>query len=426
MKQDVMKQDAMKQSAKKRFAVLIVVACLAVGALGVIFTKGGVSDAEIAAEPYVGYPSFPELTNFHFMETSYQQRVAQGDNPLLVFGSSELDISRDYSSSHMATLFGENNYGFDVMAMGRGFVNDMYNVVEIGALSSQIKGKKLVLIPSMQWFMTYKDETQQFPSCFSGGAYQAFMDSPNVSDDIKQQATELMASHYHVDRVTNGSALMGLINRANDALGQEASEIRLGFDLSNAQALGSDFVRSVPQELTDVQRSHASGATETPDWSSIFADATQETQDSTTSNPYGFYDKWYNKKTNSFTWWIWDAQRHWSFRDGQPFDEGEFEAFELTLKECQEQGIHPLVILQPVKAFLYDQTIYNKDVRATWYERMRELCEKYGAQVADFSSHEDDKLFFYDNVHPSALGDAYYAQAVYEYYYDQPLTQGAN
>ena len=77
MKQDVMKQDAMKQSAKKRFAVLIVVACLGVGALVAIFTKGGVSDAEIAAEPYVGYPSFPELTHFHFMETSYQQRVAQ-------------------------------------------------------------------------------------------------------------------------------------------------------------------------------------------------------------------------------------------------------------------------------------------------------------------------------------------------------------
>ena len=202
----------------KRFAALVAALCVAVCALGAAGLEGGVSNAQIAAAPVVNYASFPELKNFHFMETCYTERVAQGDNPILLFGSSELDTSRGNSFSHMATLFGQNNYGMDVMCVGRATITDMWDVLEVGALAPQIKDKKVVLFPSYQWFMCFRNAPRDFPKTFSTSTYNAFMANPQISDATKQETTDLLATGYGVDRRKSGAGLNLVVNSANDAI----------------------------------------------------------------------------------------------------------------------------------------------------------------------------------------------------------------
>ena len=71
---------------------------------------------------------------------------------------------------------------------------------------------------------------------------------------------------------------------------------------------------------------------------------------------------------------------------GQAYSDSEYRAFELVLEVCRETGVEPLVILQPSKGVAYDKTIYGKDVRAKYYDRMRGSARNTGCKCADFSN----------------------------------------
>lgn len=407
----------------KRFAVLLAVVCLVVAGFGVFAGTGKLSPVNTEHKPYVSYPSFPELKNYRFMLSSYQNRVAQGDNPVPVFGSSELNPRRANSKFHMVTLFRQNNYGMDVMAMGRGSIVNLWDAIEIGALSGQLQDKRVVIMPSMQWFMCYRNPQASFPATFSVGAWRALMENSAVSDSTKDEIRQTMASEYGVNRTDAGLGLSGLVDGIDDTVGQTVSDIQLKHLLRHPKEGGADFVSGMPHALTETQRSHASGQEQIPDWKNIFAQADAAARKKSGQNPYGFYHKWYGKG-KPFKTWVKGARASWGFKEGKPYSDSEYRAFELVLEVCRETGVEPLVILQPSKGVAYDKTIYGKDVRAKYYKRMRAICKKYGAQCADFSNHEYDPYFFYDYTHPSALGDAYYSQAIYQFMHDEPLRQG--
>lgn len=321
----------------KRFAVLLAVVCLVVAGFGVFAGTGKLSPVNTEHKPYVSYPSFPELKNYRFMLSSYQNRVAQGDNPVPVFGSSELNPRRANSKFHMVTLFRQNNYGMDVMAMGRGSIVNLWDAIEIGALSGQLQDKRVVIMPSMQWFMCYRNPQASFPATFSVGAWRALMENSAVSDSTKDEIRQTMASEYGVNRTDAGLGLSGLVDGIDDTVGQTVSDIQLKHLLRHPKEGGADFVSGMPHALTETQRSHASGQEQIPDWKNIFAQADAAARKKSGQNPYGFYHKWYGKG-KPFKTWVKGARASWGFKEGKPYSDSEYRAFELVLKSAGKPG----------------------------------------------------------------------------------------
>lgn len=183
----------------RRFAALGAAAALAV------FT-GSASLAglyqTVDRDPVIGYPSLQEVTNFDVMARSYDRRREQGDNPRLVFGSSELNPG-PAGPAHPASLLEGGDYGVDVMVTGRAFCEDLWQAIEVGAFAGRMdqddSSRRVVLIPSMQWFMCYRNAKRDFTASFSQGAYDAFMANPVISDELKDQVAQRMAV-YGVDR----------------------------------------------------------------------------------------------------------------------------------------------------------------------------------------------------------------------------------
>ena len=169
----------------RRFAALGAAAALAV------FT-GGASLAglyqTVDRDPVIGYPSLQEVTNFDVMARSYDRRREQGDNPRLVFGSSELNPG-PAGPAHPASLLEGGDYGVDVMITGRAFCEDLWQAIEVGAFAGRMdqddSSRRVVLIPSMQWFMCYRNAKRDFTASFSQGAYDAFMANPVISDAFR-------------------------------------------------------------------------------------------------------------------------------------------------------------------------------------------------------------------------------------------------
>lgn len=404
----------------RRFAALGAAAALAV------FT-GGASLAglyqTVDRDPVIGYPSLQEVTNFDVMARSYDRRREQGDNPRLVFGSSELNPG-PAGPAHPASLLEGGDYGVDVMVTGRAFCEDLWRAIEVGAFAGRMdqddSSRRVVLIPSMQWFMCYRNAKRDFTASFSQGAYDAFMANPVISDELKDQVTQRMAV-YGVDRTGPSSPSAAVAAWLDSASDQLLATLRLSTTAVAPRAAADGKREKGVSRGADGggttyaadSSSNAAGSSlhAAPNWDQIFSDADLTAREKASSNAMGINDSWYAKHLAD-----WQAgTKDWKVEGNEYFSEQEFEDFKLLLRVCREAGVLPMVLIQPVKGELYDQTIYGPKVRQRYYQMIRQACEQAGVPVADFSSHEYDTYFLREYSHPSDLGGAYYSKAIYTY-----------
>lgn len=434
-----------------RRLVAVMCALALVGGMGLSFTRA--NSAAVAAEkqPAVPYPSLEQVTNFDFMLGSYSGRKAAGENPKLVFGSSELN-PEPAGSGHPGNLLSDGRYGMSAMAVGRAFCIDLWQAIEVGAFAQSLDDKRVVLVPSMQWFMCYRDPQKDFKASFSQGAFDAFLANEEISIETKRSVVNRMAE-YGVDRKASLEAMrdegssvlstkdpaefaslaLNALSRPAEMIDETAKRILDGVRLklmmdsqesgksegdggSSAGAGGSVATESRVSDASsggsgESQKTYQDGASE-PDWNEIFSKSEHEAK-SISKNEFGVYDSWYKKNYGK---WVKGANERWGFPKDGPFSPQEFEDFKLVLRVCKESGVRPLVLIQPAKGAVYDQTIYGKEVRARYYDMIREACQEAGVEVADFSGHEYDKYFLRDHSHPSSLGGAYYSKAIYEFF----------
>lgn len=393
----------------KRFVAMGAAVSLAVLAGGMSLTG---LYRSVDLDPVIGYPSLEEVANFDVMARSYDRRREQGDNPRLVFGSSELNPG-PAGPAHPASLLEGGEYGIDVMVTGRAFCEDLWQAIEVGAFAGRMDGdeasRRVVLIPSMQWFMCYRAAKRDFTASFSQGAYDAFMANPDLSDSIKDEVTRRMAI-YGVDRSAGSSPTMdaaSLLDRASDQL---LATLRLSTKpvaaVSKPDGTDQEGAASSPERSL----SSASSAA-VPDWDAIFLEADRTAREKAGSNAMGVNDAWYAKNLDD---WL-AGTKGWKVEDERYFSTQEFEDFKLLLRVCHEAGVLPMVLIQPVKGELYDQTVYDAQARQRYYQMVRGACEEAGVPVADFSNHEYDTYFLREYSHPSDLGGAYYSKAIYTY-----------
>ena len=341
----------------------------------------------------MSYQTLEEVRSLSYIEAELAARTRPGVIAVPVLGSSELG-PRSCSSTHPVTLLGDGRYGVSVQGIGRAFCGNLWQAIEVGALAPALDGpRRVVLIPSIQWFMCYRDPVTAFPAAFSQSAYDACMRNSSLPSALKERIRARMAE-YGVSR-GGPSALDGQLDaidrRVREAVGRLRTSVAQG---------GGPLPQRGP--LADA-----------PDWDALLSRAQAEAAEKSSGNDLGVYNGWYAKNLEP---WLagtraWESQTK---RDGY-FSDQEFQDFDLLLSVCREAGVEPLVLIQPVKGALYDRTVYTRQVRAGYYDAIRSSCERAGVAVADFSDREYDPLFLREYSHPSALGAAWYSRAIYDF-----------
>lgn len=356
----------------------------------------------VARNDAAGYPTIDEVRSFNFMLSSYEDRVAAGDNPKLVFGSSELNPT-PLGDSSLSRIFSGGALGMDIMTVGRAQCTDIWQALEVGAFADHMVDRRVVIIPSMQWFMCYRDPAGDFSAVYSSDAYEACMDSSWLSDGLRDRLAA------RVEAYGQGEAAHGpqaLIDAVDAAAARFQTDFRLGSDIMRETSAGKDAAGDDEASSSSML---ATGSA--PDWDALIADGQKRARAQST-NDYGVRDDWF---ANELPAWIRSTKR-WRFANREPFSSQELEDLQMTLDVCREARLKPLVIIQPVKGALYDATVYTADVRATYYDMVRSACEDGGVDVADFSDHEYDTYFLRDYLHPSEEGAAWYARAIWEFF----------
>ncbi len=387
----------------RRLAAVAVALVLTAGICVVLVVPGvgsvlgiGTSGAEDAA--FVAYLSYAQASNFHFVSGEYAARAKAGYNPRLVFGSSELS-PRHGGAMNPSKLFLNGEYGISTLTVGRATCESLWQAVEVGALGGTTGQDRSVLFASMQWFMCYRAPQDHLPAMFSRDAYDAFMANDRISADLKDRVAARLGE-YGVDVLKKTSPLSSFSDALDRTMTSAVDDARLRLANNHAAAPSPRAPNTAPSA---------------PDWAELEASATHDLAATSRNKTFAVDEGWYQERGEA---WLEGAKTTWKVRNGEYYSQQEYEDFKMALAAGVESGMIPLVVIQPVNGFMYDQTAYTAPVRQEYYAMIRQACEEAGVSYVDFSSHEYDKNFFQDYSHPSEYGALLYSQTVYNYLKD--------
>lgn len=391
----------------KRLVAVLCALAVALGT-GAWYIASSPSEAEVkrafADAPFYVFPQSVEINDLDVLSGLIEERVALGDNPRILMGSSEL-TRRDPCSSHPTHFFGEHNYGFDTISVGDAGFQSLWQAMEVGALDQldAVPGNKVALIVGMQWFFGDGCTSEAFLNSFSEDAYRACMANPSISEETKKAITG-RALQLGKDREFLERSSSEFLPDRIDAVADEL--------FVNPETL--EELKLAASDNTPIPEGRFDEKTE-PDWDALFELSVAEGKSACATNDVGVFDEYYETYIMP---WLEETEDLPVPEPTMEWSKKELDDFELFLQVCKETGVEPIIIIMPVKGFYYDRSIHNYDSRQIYYDMIRTTCEEYGVEYADYSDYEYDTYFMRDVMHFGWTGWAHVDQALYEFFGD--------
>lgn len=334
-------------------------------------------------------------------------RANMTDRSLVVFGSSEFSTPASVVPQVASQVFGQTNYGLDLMLVGEAYDQSLWQTIALGALAQDegLPRQKCALIVSPGWFVDDGQDASTFQTRFSYSLYQAFCDNDAISDEtkayVKDRLAQLGIDETKLDSASGDLPQDGL----NRIVFSAFDDLSLRRDLSDVRSRGVEGVSGQEEQ--------------TPDWDAMRAEALDYAKTRSTNNDWGVEDGFYSKSLAP----VLDAAA--GSRAGETYtDTPEYDDLATFLKVAGECGVDVMVVICPEMGPYYDLIGIDAQTRENCYGHVRQICEEAGATVCDFSDREYDRYWLYDIVHFGWTGWVDLNQALYEFANDTADGEG--
>jgi D-alanine transfer protein len=324
---------------------------------------------------------------------AFERAAARAPDILLLYGSSELI---DPIPNRASDFFSREPTGFEVCPVGKAGTTSLIILQKLGALGSELRGRKIAVSLSASSFLTPAIKAGFYAGNFSvpaanGTLFGNALDSslkteiakrmlqfPDTlgKDGLLQLAASCLASGRPLDRIIL-MAIWPLGKLQNTILDLQDHFEALIYILSGG--------KPVPNWLRLVHRHqvHAGKA----------------------------FDR-DNQQTESFDT-IWPA-RDAVFR-ARITATSEWTDLELLFRTLAELKAEPLILSTPIDA--YAARGVSPAAREVYYERMRELAQRYHFPVIEFEQHDADPAFLIARrEHPTPRGWMVYNRALDDFF----------
>ena len=328
-------------------------------------------------------------------------------NSIPVFGSSELSAADDVA--YPPVLFKNGNADFNMVLMGRGYMQSLHHAVTLGGMADVIPGKKVVLILSPQWFTASHLSSESYAGRFSERMFSKFLRNPRISYDIKEKVinrmkTLLTADPGQLARLETYEKVY--LKRSLNPIAQiEVRAYDSFMDYRQIYLLEKEM-ESLKKEENDV-----TVTADQIDFDVLMEKAEKAGEKACTNNNLYIYDEYYDKYVRDG-----EKDEKGSNSENSYLSSPEYEDLRIFLDVCRETDITPLIVSIPVNGRWYDWTGFPKEDREGYYKNIREICQEYQVELADFSDKEYEPYFLKDIMHLGWKGWVYLDEAVYEFY----------
>ncbi|MBV7273738.1 D-alanyl-lipoteichoic acid biosynthesis protein DltD [Clostridiaceae bacterium UIB06] len=353
------------------------------------------------------------LTDNKFKSLILQKEgVKSGDN-LLMFGSSEFEVSRDYAT-HPYNFFNNKKAGFQVDLIGRAGYQSLVHAVDFGALGKELKNQKVVFVLSPQWFTKGGISENTFEANSSEYQVYGFLLNPSIDRKLKITLAKRILqiskkkSNKDFQIMRNYCELYSNDDLYNRALQYSMTPyywIRYEL-LSIKDEINSDKLLKSNKKMSKYEKEIPKNI----NWNSELKNAVDNAK-KRSHNKFGMDDSSYKNMTKK-------GLKNGSMKNSSYKVSPEYDDFKLLLDVCKEEGIRPLILNIPVNGKWYDYCGFNKADRKAYYNKINKIVKSYGFQVADFSNHEYDDYFLKDGSHLGWKGWIYVNKAIDQYYHE--------
>ncbi|MDR3586381.1 MAG: D-alanyl-lipoteichoic acid biosynthesis protein DltD [Desulfosporosinus sp.] len=372
--------------------VLFFLSILAVGPLtqwwGSLYIKPGV--IETASENLI-----PTL----FQGTLLQSMALKDPTLVPMYGSSEFGGGGPYNPTK---LFAGKPTDWTPYLIGHAGSLDLIQTLYAGA--QDLKGKKIVLSLSPQWFNNGGIAQNTFAANFSALQAYKLLFNPSLTIQTKTALSERLSQFNEVKH--SYPILEGLLKY----YGRSDPESRLmeafywpiaRVEMASLEIQDTLKTIKVIQKLSaqEIAKNASDKSWKTlPDWSKMQEIATADVGKNENNNSFGVNNGFYKKNIPNLN------KLKNSLVKGRLYPSPEYSDLNLLMRVLKDEGADPIFLIQPVNGSWYDFTGFPKQQRQKYYSQVREMADHYGDALADFSGHEYDKYFMNDPSHPSEKG----------------------
>ena len=329
-----------------------------------------------------------------------QRKALQASDVLLLYGSSEMSLLNDY---HPAKLFEGKPTHFVPFLVGHGGSQDLTHLLNIGSLGKDLKGKKLVVFLSPQWFATGGIPQSTFAGNFSPLHVYETLLNPTLATQTKR---DIAIRLLDFPNVLKGYPMLAQMIRAyGSEPNWKSSALKVAYwPLEKIELAGliiEDATKTVdhvnklsPKLIAQNALTSSSSSSPSPSWESLRTEATHKGATLTTSNAMTLLDTYYYKYV---------APRLQEMRNSDQktklFPSQEYNDLDLLMQILRQSGAEPLFVIIPMNGPWYDYTGIPASERKDCYERLATMIQQKGFELADFSSHEYEQYFLQDPWH---------------------------
>lgn len=337
--------------------------------------------------------------------TYFMEKLVNKES-ILVLGSSELSSSDDIA--YPAFICNQGNSDFNMILVGRGYMQSLSHAINVGALQDSIKNNKVVLILSPQWFTQEHLAPEAFASLFDETVFFNFLRNDRISEKTKTAVSNRVNQLLETDAATLERVKKYEDITINDELNPVSYLEMYSYNLFREFRLRYQLNK----ELSDINESESKGIKfEDIDFDALMEKAEQAGREECTNNSFGINNEYYNSYVKD----NYESSKN-SNINGSYTSSPEYGDLRLFLDVCKETGIDPLIVSVPCNGRWYDYTGFPKENRQQYYQDIRDICDEYDVELADFSYKEYELYFLKDVMHMGWKGWVYFDEAVYEFY----------
>ena len=324
---------------------------------------------------------------------AFERAAARRTDILLLYGSSELI---DPIPNRASDFFSSAPTGFQVCPVGKAGTTSLIILQKLGALGSELRGRKVAISLSASSFLRPALRPELYAGNFSLLAASGTLFGDGIDLDLKaaiakrmlqfpdtlaedgllQLAARCLASGRPMDRIV----LMGIW-----PLGKLQNTMLDLQDQFEALVYILGRGRTIPNWLRPIHphRVHARKASDADDQETESFDAIRPARDAAFRARIAAASEWTD--------------------------------LELLFRTLAELKAEPLILSMPIDA--YAARGVSRSARKIYYERMRELAQRYHFPVIEFEQHDADPAFLIAHrEHPTPRGWMVYNRALDDFF----------
>ncbi|MBW0768665.1 D-alanyl-lipoteichoic acid biosynthesis protein DltD [Mammaliicoccus lentus] len=318
-----------------------------------------------------------------------QTEMLQSRKYYPIFGSSELEKQDIF---HPAYILNDKNAKLKPYLIGTGGSTDLIHAVNIGSQSHNLKGKKLAIIISPQWFTNYGLTNDNFSARFSPLQADHLFVSETLSPEIKNRFAKRL---IEFKQLKSDPYLKSIIKSKNHQYKEGTFMNNFEYSIHEKHdALKSLFGK----EKSPLQHSHNKHF-QKMDWETMKLYASQYGEQNSTSNKFGMNDQY----------WSLLKQQRKRFNRSYEFNKNsvEFDDLQLLIDTLKEAKADPLFIVIPANGKWYDHIHVDKMKREAVYQKINHTITSNNMKVYDLTDKEYEPYVITDAVHIGWKGWVY-------------------